>query len=252
MLDSYLKQTRRLLQNPTAPAPLYSDPDLIDHINSARGQLAGESKAIRFEASLPLVAGQRVYPFTSVVLTPAAAAAGILGILDIEFIWYLVGDGRKALRPRPWPWFAQYELNNPVPDTGPPAVWTQYGQGATAQGTPNTHGGGSLYVSPLPDTSYDCPVDCVCFPIPLTDDNSVEAIPYLWTDAVAYFAAYLALLSAQTGARVQDAQRMLQLYTEFVQRARRGSTPMILPGVYPQQENPTRPNQLGVQAGAGR
>lgn len=249
MLASYLAQTARLLQNPAAPAPLYSTADLTTYVNSARGQLAGESKAIRFMGSLPLVAGQRAYPFTSIALT-GGIAAGIQGVLDAEIIWYQVGDGQKWIRPRPWPWFAQYELNNPVPDSGPPKVWTQYGQGAQAQASPLPVGGGSLYISPLPDTAYTCPVDCVCFPVPLVDDTTVEAIPYLWTDAVPYYAAYLALLSAQTGARVQDAARMFQLYQEFVQRARRASTPMVLPGMYPQQPNPSRGNQLGVQ-GAG-
>jgi len=248
VLTSYLTQTQALLQNPNAPAPLYAPGQLETYINSARGQLAGESKAIRFMGVLSLVTGQQVYPFTAISL---AGSSGIQGILDVEIMWYQLGSGQKWIRPRGWPWFSQYELNTPVPSSGPPAVWAQYGQGAEAQAAPNPVGGGSLYVSPLPDQAYTVNVDCVCYPIPLVDDTTPEAIPYLWTDCVPYFAAYLALLSAQTGARVQDAQRMMELYSLFVQRARGASTPLILPTLYPQQQNPVRQNQLGVSGQPG-
>jgi hypothetical protein len=71
-------------------------------------------------------------------------------------------------------------------------------------------------------------------------------VPVIWTDAVPYFAAYLALMSAQTNARLEYAKQMFGLYQEFVDRARRASTPLTLPGIYPQNPNPTRANQLGV------
>ena len=247
MLASYLTATQNLLQNPQAPNPLYSATALTGYINAARGQLAGESKAVRFMGSLALSVGANAYPFSAITLT-GASAAGISGVLDAETLWYQVGQGQKWIRPRPWPWFARYELSNPVPPSGPPAVWSQFGQGAAAQSSPLPVGGGSLYISPLPDIAYTVPVDAVCYPIPLVDDTTPEAIPYLWTDAVPYFAAYLALMAAQTNSRIEQAKTMFGLYEEFVARARRASTPMVLPGIYPQQSNPTRPNQLGVAA----
>lgn len=247
MLTSYLAATSSLLQNPAAPNPLYSTASLTTFINSARGQLAGESEAIRFMGTLPLVAAQRVYPFTSISLS---GAAGVQGVLNARMLWYQVGQGQKMIRPRPWEWFGLYELNTAVPKSGAPKVWAQYGQGAEAQAVPFPVEGGSLYISPLPDTVYTCPVDCVCYPIPLVDDTTPEAIPYLWTDAVPYYAAYLALLSAQTGVRTQEAQGMFKLYSEFVQRARRASTPSVLPGIYPQNPSPVRANQLGLSGGA--
>ena len=249
MLTSYLSATTSLLQNPAAPAALYSSTLLTTFINSARGQLAGESKSIRFMGSLALSVGVNAYQFSSITLT-GALAVGVQGVLDIETLWYQVGSGMKWVRPRPWPWFARYELSNPVPPSGPPAVWTQFGQGAAAQTSPLPVGGGSLYISPLPDQTYTVPIDAVCYPIPLVDDTTPEAIPYLWTDAVPYFAAYLALMSAQTNARIEQAKVMYGLYEEFVQRARRASTPMVLPGIYPQNTNPARANQLGL-AGKG-
>ncbi len=244
MLNTYLSATQALLQNPVASPPLYASALLTGFINSARGQLAGEAECIRFMGSLTATIGSRVYPFTSITLT---AAVGIQGVINARNVWYQVGSGQVLLRPRPFEWFSLYELNTPVPQSGPPQVWSQYGQGAEAQTSPNPVGGGSLYVSPLPDVAYVMPVDTVCYPIPLVDDTTPEAIPYLWTDAVPYYAAYLALLSSQTGARMQQAQEMLKQYTDFVARARRAATPSVLPTIYPQQPNPVRANQLGVQ-----
>lgn len=234
MLTSYLNATRRLLQNPPAPTSLYSDADLTSYINTARGQLAGESQSVRYMASLALTAAQQVYPFSSITF---AGGTGIQGILHMRNIWIEVAGGQLWIRPRSFEWFGLYELNAVVPTTGQPLVWSQFGQGVT----------GSIYVSPIPDTGYTALVDCVCYPIPLVDDTTIEAIPYLWTDAVPYFAAYMALLSAQAVARQADAERMFNRYQEFVNRARRFATPDVLGSQYEQQPNPTRSNQLGLQ-----
>jgi len=82
-------------------------------------------------------------------------------------------------------------------------------------------------------------------------DTDIEAIPYLWTDAVPYFAAYLALMSAQTNMRMEQAQRYFQLYQTFVQRARQAATPAVNRYAYEQMPDPTRANKLGLQGGAG-
>lgn len=136
-------------------------------------------------------------------------------------------------------------MNNPVPVQSAPTEWSQYGQGAAPK-TGLQAQGGSIYVDPVPDSAYTFQLDCVCYPIDLVDDTTAEAIPYLWTDAVAYFAAYLALLSAQSQARQADANRMFERYTEFVNRARRFSTPSVLNTSYAQNPSPTRVNQLGM------
>jgi len=234
VLSDYVLQTQQLLSNPPAANALYATSDLQSYINRARGQLAGDSESIRNYATLPIVAGQRQYPFSAVEL--AAPTAGIAGIFNIRYAWYLVGDGQKSLRARPWAWFAQYRLNNPTPPTGAPIVWSQYGQGDA----------GSIFVDPIPDVGYTLQLDTVCVPDTLVDDTSTEAIPYPWTDAVCYFAAYLAFLSAQSGARQADADRMMQRYTEFKNKARVYSNPSILPYLYEQSPSPVRSSQLGL------
>ncbi len=237
MLNAYLTATRRLIQNPPAPVALYSDADLTSYVNTARGQLAGDSESIRNYATLAISQGVQKYDFSAIVL--GSPTAGIKGPLNIRAAWYQVGDGQVWLRPRPWEWFSLYELNNPVPQQGPPKMWTQYGQGV----------GGSIFVSPVPDTDYVLPLDTMCYPLPLVDDTTAEAIPYPWTDAVPFFAAYYAYLGAQSGARQADAERMMQRYTEFVNRARRSSNPSVSPYIYEQAPDPVRANRLSLGGG---
>jgi hypothetical protein len=238
VLNAYLTSTALLLQNPAAPTPLYSTQNLTSFINTARGQLAGESESVRFLASLTLVPGQRVYPFSAINLS---GSTGILEVLKVQTLWYQAASGQKWVTPRSFEWFSLYNFNAPVPLSGEPETWAQYGQGVN----------GSIYIDPLPDIAYTVLLDCICIPVPLVDDTTPEAIPFMWTDAVPYFAAYMALLSSQGTLRQQDAQRMFQVYTEFSNRARRFATPGVLAGQYEQQNDPTRMNQLGQAPARG-
>lgn len=238
MLQTYLTRTRQLLQNPEAPTALYSDADLTSWINQARGQTAGEGECIRKLGTVAAVIGQRDYAFTAISLG-VSASTGIRGAIHVRQILLGMGGGYQPIVPRQWVWFAQYGLGNVVPENGEPTMWAQYGQGVA----------GTFYLDPPPALAYSLLCDCVCYPIDLVDDTTVEAIPYLWTDAVPYFAAYLALLSAQSGQRELDADRMFQRYTEFITRARRFANPDVLRGVYEQATDPAQVGKLGLQAG---
>jgi hypothetical protein len=235
MLTSYLLKTRQLLQVPDAPVTLYPDTDLISFLNEARKQTAGEGDCIRVLGTLNTTIGQRNYDFTS-INTGTSSANGVQGPLRLEQMLYAVGDGFLWFRSRPWPWFMSFKLSNPVPTPGVPQVWSQYGQGST----------GSFYLDPPPDFVYALTIDCVCLPIDLVDDTTVEAIPPLWQTAVPFYAAYLALLSAQSAQRQGDADRMIARYTEYVDRARKFSTPSANRYFYPQREDLTQLNKLGI------
>jgi hypothetical protein len=52
-------------------------------------------------------------------------------------------------------------------------------------------------------------LDCSCMPFPLQTDDDPECIPQPWQDAIAYYAAFLALLQQQ---RQQDAAAVLQVF----------------------------------------
>lgn len=257
MLTNYLTATQNLLQLPQAPTTLYSTANLTTFINTARGQLAGEAQCIRAIGTVPTVAGQQAYNFSSINLgTPSTT--GIQGVINIQQISYNLGVGQQWIHSRPWAWFFLYQVGNPNPpvnpDTGvvgsPPIVWSQYQQGAAPSAGIGNQVGGSFYVN-IPDDVYTLNCDCSCYPIPLVNDSTPEAIPYLWTDAVPFFAAYYALLTSQMQARMSDALRYLELYKEFVKRAREASNPSQLRWMYQGAVDVPSAMQMGVKGGAG-
>ena len=79
-----------------------------------------------------------------------------------------------------------------------PGYFTQHGFGVT----------GTLMLAPIPSIRAPMDIDCSCMPFPLQTDSDPEAIPYPWSDAVPYFAAFFCLMQQQ---RLQDAQAMAQL-----------------------------------------
>lgn len=220
MLNAYLNQTQRLLQNPAASTVLYSQADLTSYINTARGQVAGEAACIRQLGTLTLTQGISTYAFTSVVI-PSMAALGIAGILNIREMTINVVGGVKYLQGWAWEWFNRYYVAVLNASQSTPQNWAQYAQGVL----------GSAALRPIPDQTYTVNVDAVCYPADLVNDSSLEPIPYPWTDAVPFYAAYYAMMSSQ---RQQDADKMFQRYEEFTARARRLSTPAVLPNQYEQ------------------
>jgi len=253
VLASYIANTQNLLQLPGAPASLYTTANLTSWINISRGQLSGESQSIRVMGTISTVIGQRNYNFSAINIgTPSVT--GAQGVIHVRRIMYGVGTGYQWMRPRNWEWFDLYKLNNPVPPSGPPVVWAQYGQGSAGIGSITGEGGGTLssgsfYIDPLPDQRYTLNCDCVCYPQALVLDTDVEAIPYLWTDAVPYFAAWYALLSAQTSERMGYAKQYYEFYKEFVRRARMSATPDVNKYLYQQVPNPTTANKIGAGGG---
>lgn len=252
MLTAYLTDTRSLLQLPGSNSTsLYSDSDLTRFINKSRGQVAGEAGCIRVIGTIPTIVGQQPYAF-SAVNTGVPATTGVQGIINVQRLSFNSGNGQLWMTPRTWPWFSLYNLNSAVPQQGPPREWAQFGQGAGPSGVTNTSiNGGTIYISSAPDDVYQINVDSVCYPIPLTDDTTVEAIPYLWTDAVPFFAAYFALMSAQTNARMADAAQMYKgHYQEFMDRARKQANPDVNRWMYQGSGDPAQGPKIGI-SGAG-
>lgn len=247
MLTSYITKTQQLLQLPGATTPLYSDANVTGWVNTARGQLAGDGECVRKIGTISTVAGQRPYDFSGLNLG-VSATNGIAGAILVRRISYGIASGQLWVPPRPWEWFELYALNNAVPQNGPPKMWSQYAQGSAGSGT-GSGASGSFYLDPPPDLVYTLYCDSVCYPNALVDDTTVEAIPYLWTDAVPYFAAYLALLSSQTQARQADADRMMKRYEEFKDRARRSSNPSVLRWQSQQSGDPAQAAKMGLNKG---
>jgi hypothetical protein len=218
-----------------------------------RGQLAGQSACIRREGTATTTIGVRHINFSSIALSDTSVS----GVLNVRRASYSVGSGFKWIAPRPIEWFELYSFNNPVPDSGPPESWAQFLQGSSGGGAITNSGAGSistglLEFDPLPDLAYTIDLDCVCYPAALSTDSDAEAIPYQWTDAVPFGAAWMALLSSQTAARTADAERYFGYFNQYVQRARDSSNPDVLKYQYERQQNITLPNQVGINPSGGQ
>jgi hypothetical protein len=255
LVSFYLAQTRSLIQLPgTASTGLVTDAQLTTWINMARGQVAGEGECIRVMGTIPTVIGQTPYLFSG-VNTGVSSANGVQGIINVQSMSYSVGSGQLWMTPRPWPWFSLYNQNNAASaSSGPPTEWSQFSPGA-APGPAGSTGAnsatsGSFYISPVPDSVYQLNCNSVCYPIPLALDADPEALPYFWTDAVPFLAAYFYLMSAQTNARMADAANMYKgHYNEFMDRARKQANAGIDRWIYAQSGDPAQGPKMGIKGG---
>jgi hypothetical protein len=232
-LFDYLKRTRLLLHDESFAR--YRDGDLTSFINTARGQIAGEGECVRVYGSLPLTPPTQQYSFSAI--TFPTGTQGVAGPINVRMVTYQIPgtQGQVMIAPREWEYFNQFVLSNPVPVAGAPDEWAQFGQGAS----------GTLFV-PLPDLPYVLACDTVCYPSPLVFDTDPDAVPYLFTDAVPYFAGYLAKITAGDA---EGAKGMFQLYQMFMARARGMANPSVLPHQYEQAPDPEMANRLAVQPG---
>lgn len=228
MLLTYLKLTRRLMDDLTFAR--LNDFDLRDYINVARGQIAGQALCVPGYGTLAVNAATQQYPFSSINF--GSATAGIQGPINIRMITWRVGQGRKRMAAREWPWFNNFVLAQPVPKAGQPQTWSQYSQGAA----------GSIFVNLL-DGAYTLDLDTICYPVALLDDGTPEAIPYMWQDAVPFYATYYAYMHIQ---QHDAADVMWQRFLLMMDRARGGATPAVQPGSFSQGPDLMMPNRLGL------
>lgn len=128
--------------------------------------------------------GVEVYNFRDIDLSVFPGVASIYGVQSISILYsgfryslacYSFSTYQALIRQ----WATQWEYV--------PAVVAQYGQGIE----------GSLYLYPVGSQPWQMEWDCYCLPADLVDDQSVEALPGPWDDAVSYWATHLAYLSLQ-------------------------------------------------------
>ena len=232
MLTQYETLTQALLQAPSSPIPLIPTATLDTYINQSRLQVAAQGRCIRAYATLPLVAGQRVYPFSAVTGLPS----GVADIYHIRQAWLQIPGttGQVKMYSREFEWFGQYALNDPVPPQGFPTMWSQFGQGED----------GSIFVDPIPGIAFTMQVDALGVPVTLVDDSTPEAIPDIWTLAVPFYAAWWGFQSAQ---RQSDADMVMKRFQEQMGLARSAANPDILPEIWSQAPDAEQANRLGAQ-----
>ena len=234
MLAQYQILTRRLLNDATFAR--VNDFDLRDYINIGRGQIAVQGDAIPGYGTLEVNPASQQYPFSAISF---GGLSGVAGPVALETISYDIGSGQRPINQIDWARFNRYELGHAIPKPTPPRVWTQFGQGAA----------GTLWLNLL-DDNYTLNIKARCFPVALVDDTTPEALPYMWTDAVPWFAAFY--WYAGIGQNPQMAQTMLQGFQAMMQMARGGATPDTLPSTSVQAPDPLATGRLGIATGPGR
>lgn len=169
------------------------------------------------------IAGQEVYTFASLSALVQANIPGVANVVAVQSVAVSWGSWKPMMRNIPsWSAFQAYCRAWDIGQQNYPTVWSQYGQGEN----------GSFYIFPIPSILSQMDVDCYCTPIDLMLDTDVEAIPHPYTEAVPWYAAFLAYLSAQN----QDAAAgMLANYKSNLAEARMFASPAIVPDFYPEQ-----------------
>ena len=208
-LTLYQTNLNLLLHNQSGT--LYATSDLTNYINRARHQVALEGACIRGLLSFSTGGAIRSYPFSGFTIPSGNGWQSVVAVRQLY--------GTVPIASRTWEWYAQfYLLSNATAPTI--TTWAQYFPGVS----------GTLYVFPVPSATQTLQADCVLLPIDLVDDTTIEALPYPWTDAAIYYAAYLAFSGVSRNA---DADRMFSLYIRHMTRARDSSVPSQLPRNYP-------------------
>jgi hypothetical protein len=204
-LGNYNSEVRRLLHD--ANAQYWTDSELTDYINSARNRVVRDSGCLRSLQSFTLTIGQDAYTTASI-----GSATPIIDLLNVNVIW---GTSIIPLYYMPWSQFnaqLRYWQNN----QGRPVAWSMYGHS-------------QFYLRPKPDQTYSTEIDTVVTPIVLVNTNDVDTIPYPFTDAVAYYAAYKAKFKEQS---YTEAQAFEQQYLTQIQAAIRSSFTRRLPSPF--------------------
>jgi len=213
-LNNYIQQVQLLLGDVVQAK--FNFFDLVNYVNTARNQIAAASNSCRFFGAISTTANVRTINFSGFTLP-----SGFGSVLNVRMITRTTsGANMVKLQQRPFEWFLAYNLSAATVASGPPTTWSQYAQGTS----------GSIYLDPIPDQAYSLNSDTVCIPSPLALDSDPEVLPYPWTDAVPYYAAYYALLTIQ---QPQLAQQMFQLYMIYVKNAQAMANPTVTPEIYP-------------------
>lgn len=146
--------------------------------------------------------GQEVYNFSDFDLSPFP---GVQTVFAVKGISILYSNYRYSLACYSFSTYQAKVRNFPFQYEYVPTICAQYGQGAN----------GSLYLYPIPSQQYQIELDCFCLPADLLTDQDVEALPEPFSEAVKWYAAYMAFLELQNH---NSARTMLELFENFIHR----------------------------------
>lgn len=148
------------------------------------------------------VQGQEIYPFSQI---PLGNFPGVDSILNVRSISVIFANWRYSCLRYPFQMYQSAIRRYPQNYQYVPEVCSQVGQGTS----------GTMFAYPIANAPYQWEWDCICAPADLVSNDSPEAIPYPWTDAVPFLAAHLCLLEL---GNFNGARAMLEYFDNFMSR----------------------------------
>lgn len=145
---------------------------------------------------------REVYLFKDIAQIIDAQNPGIGDIFAVKSVSFIYANYRYSLPCYPFSVYQSQVRQYPQQYLYIPTICAQFGQGVN----------GSIYMYPIPSTAYQFEFDCFCHPIELIDDQTYEAVPQPWQDAVAMGAAVYAYEELQNLNAAMYWQRKFDTY----------------------------------------
>lgn len=166
---------------------------------------SGAIATATINTSMNTVPNQQIYPF-SLLNSTVQLTTGVDKILKVLDVAVSNGSTKPVLYQLDWQNY-QAQCNVYPQQYGNVAIWAQFGFGDN----------GSIYLYPIPSQAWEMDWDCVCLPIAIDNSSTAaqDAIPYPWSEAVPYYAAYLYYEYAQRDEDAKDfyAKWLMRLQT---------------------------------------
>ena len=179
-LQDYITRTTRLLHDTTFT--YWTQQEIIDYINEARGTVAYQTQCLRgsYITTVPQNTGEMPYP---------------PNCIDVISLFLTLNNYTYSPDRVPYSIFRQRAYNPTM--IGRPVIWS----------TVNP----TIYLFPNTDQQYQVELFCSFAPTPLVNLTDTDNIPIPFTDLIPYYASYLANLYAQ---RMDKAALYLQMYND--------------------------------------
>lgn len=204
-LAGYIIETRRLLHD--VNANFWTNAELTDYINDGRNHLVQDTGCNRVLQSHTVSATAETIDFS-------ALPEGV-NTIDVLTVNLFFGNTRVPLYYLAWTNFnaqLRFYQNN----SGRPIAFSMYGPK-------------KIFIGPKPDQAYLMEFDTVVLKPPLTEASPNETLPTPFTEAVPFYAAYLAKYQEQS---YGEAEIFKQEYQKHVIQALNTTFTRRLPTPY--------------------
>lgn len=173
-LSGYITQTRRLLHD--VNGNFWTDAELTDYINDGRNTLVRDTGCNRVLQSYTVPSGVETVDFSVL-----PEGTNTIDVINVNLYW---GNSRIPLYYLAWTDF-NAQLRYWQNYTGRPIAYSMYGPK-------------KLFIGPTPDQSYVMEFDTVVEVDPMVTGAEVEVLAAPFTEAVPFYAAYIAKYQEQS------------------------------------------------------